>query len=126
MKLTDNLKEMNKIFNKISISDLIYRIEELEKCQDEFFKRCSPCTVGDKVVLIENINPDKNSGWYSSRHFLIKGSKAIVRSVEFYKDYFRIGVEFDDDSWLDFNQNIIKRDDKYTFIINSARLKKIN
>jgi hypothetical protein len=61
--------------------------------------------VGDKVKLNKTpvINTEESWGWLGSKHFLIKGAMATVRTREFYNGHFVFGLHFDHESWIDGN-----------------------
>lgn len=66
----------------------------------ELFARTVPYRAGDRVRLLRA--PKCEGGWASSRHFLVAGALATVKSVEI--DYlmrdWSLYLEFDDESWI--------------------------
>ena len=126
MNITDKLTEIKNIFKSVSIVDLIYQIEKLEKCKSEFFKRCAPCDEGDRVAIIKDLKIPKESGWYGCKHFLIVGAKGRVEKVDFLNGQFRVDVVFDYESWVDSQGNETEIEDKHTFCMNEKAIKKLN
>lgn len=64
-----------------------------------------PFRPGDRVVLTKTpeITPEKSWGWMGAKHYLIEGSKGIIRNVDFSADDKSLlgYVEFDDETWID-------------------------
>jgi hypothetical protein len=94
-KFTESFDKAIKEFS--CMSDFKYAIEN---CKD-LFERFAPCKIGDRVELTKtpDINPKDSWGWMDSKHFLIKGAVGTVKEVDFYHKKFKIGIEFDNETW---------------------------
>jgi hypothetical protein len=59
--------------------------------------------VGDRVEIANTpVITDKIAyGWQGGKHFLVKGAKGIIGTIDYYNDHFGYGVLFDDESWKD-------------------------
>ena len=92
--------EFFKSFGGMNTTDLLYKIEQYEDYRLGLLAR-SPFQIGDTVELAKDpgINEKDTPGWMHCKHFLIKGARAEVRSMDFYKKSFSYGLWFEKDSW---------------------------
>lgn len=98
-ELVDVHKNLSALQKKVE--DLSgYRIERIQESQASMFDRFCPFKVGDRVELAETINMEEGSGWSRSRHYLVKGSPAVVSHRGYYKERFTFEVTFDLESWI--------------------------
>lgn len=67
----------------------------------------APFRKNDRVRLAEPPELTPTSGWWGARHFLIYWAVGTVRAVRLDSTGWRVGVVFDDDSWID--QDLQKR-----------------
>ena len=81
--------------------DFGYKFKTVLTTYSQLFDRFCPYKIGDRVQLTKTSAIEKKSGWYSSRHFLIKGSIATVESCDFRDGLFWFNLAFDDESWID-------------------------
>lgn len=87
--------------------------------------------VGDQVQLTKTpeIGPHKAPGWQGSKHFLKKGSKAIIHSIEYNGHYNRYSYQliFNDESWIDLAGFVrpIKEKDKHVYNFSENYIEKI-
>ena len=93
----------------------------------DYYKGCMKAAKfrkGERVELKEDVDLSDCSGWVSSKHFLIKGSVATVRDVDYYQGKYRYDIEFDDETWIDHHG--VKRvpDKKHTFCFYQKSLKR--
>lgn len=114
-------KRLVAIKNKVSELDSLltgdfgYRLNQVLESYTSLFDRFCPYKIGDRVKLKETLDIPKGSGWYGSRHFLIKGAIATVRTCEYQKDSFCFGLEFDDESWIDMHGEVTPSSSKHLF-----------
>ena len=79
-----------------------YKLNEVLQNYASLFNRFCPYKVGDRVQLKENLDIAQDSGWYNSKHFLVKGAMATVKTCGNYRnELFCFGLEFDDESYID-------------------------
>ena len=81
-----------------------YFFEKIEGYINVLFNKYAPFRTGDRVALTQtpDITEEKSWGWLGSKHFLIKGAKGIVKSVDYDSGRgFCAQVVFDDESWID-------------------------
>lgn len=125
---------MERGMRKLNGGPLDYYITRLTNCYQLLLDKYAPFQIGDRVVLTETLEIKPDSGWYSYRHFLVKGAIGIVREVDADTDGFSAGIEFEDESWIpDFDspsQGIVKGTkvpikDKHQFWLHERHLVKI-
>jgi hypothetical protein len=69
-----------------------------------------------KLTKAPLINSSNASGWVGCQHFLIKGAKAVVKSVDVRSDgIINYSLVFDDESFIDAKGDIIPIKDHHTF-----------
>jgi len=78
-----------------------FKLNEVLQSYASMFNRFCPYQVGDRIKLKSDLNISDNSGWQSSKHFLIKGAIATVKDCGYRNDLFFFGLEFDDESYID-------------------------
>ena len=64
-----------------------YKLNEVLQSYTSMFNRFCPYQVGDRIKLKSDLNISDNSGWQSSKHFLIKGAIATVKDCGYRNDY---------------------------------------
>ena len=99
-------------------------IEQVVESYLSMFDRFCPFEEGDRVELIEDYDTSNSPGWASSKHFLIKGSKATVSDRGYRDGYFTFSVVFDNETWVDRNGCEQPVSNKHTFGFRESRLKK--
>lgn len=103
---------MEQGMRKLNGGPLDYYVTRLMDCYELLLDKYAPFKVGDRVVLTETPYIESESGWYSSKHFLVKGAEGIVREVAANRNGFNAGVEFLNQSWIptsdSLSQGIIK------------------
>jgi len=74
---------------------------------NSIWKRCH-LQVGDLVKLTKTpeITKEKSWGWLGAKHFLIEGATGRVVSRSFYNGLFMFYVQFDNESWIDFDGKV--------------------
>lgn len=87
-----------------SAGDRQWHFKKMAGYTKALFERFAPFKAGDRVHLAKtpDINPETSWGWMGSKHFLVKGAKGKVTSVDFDADTkkFTALVMFDDESWV--------------------------
>jgi hypothetical protein len=105
----DNVVEGARLIRQgISILDggpLEYYLERLAGCY-RFLLTLAPLQPGARISLTETPEIRHDSGWFGSKHFLVKGAQGTVRAVHATYDGFTYDVEFDDDSWIESHSKI--------------------
>jgi len=76
-------------------------LRHLLDCADAAYK-LSPFKEGDRVRLVKtpHISPYERHGWMGAKHYLVKGSRAVVREVSIYSGSYSYAVSFPDESWI--------------------------
>ena len=93
----------------------------------DYYKGCMKAAKfrkGERVELKEDVDLSDCSGWVSSKHFLIKGSVATVRDVDYYQGKYRYDIEFDDETWIDHEGNKQIPSKKHWFCFYQKSLKR--
>lgn len=88
------------------------------------FDRFCPFAVGDRVALTKTLDISEDSGWYSCRHFLIEGAVGTITQRGYSDGQFQFYVTFDDETWIDRDDNEQPVDDKHVFSLSESVLKK--
>lgn len=91
---------MEQGMRKLNGGPLDYYVTRLMDCYDLLLDKYAPFKIGDHVLLTETPTIEPSSGWYSSKHFLVKGAEGIVREVNVDKNGFSAGVEWLAQSWI--------------------------
>jgi hypothetical protein len=114
--------------SKIMPSEIDYKIKSVFNGYQEMFDRFCPFQIGDKVVLSKVPDFTKAPGLESSKHFLIEGAIAIVKTRNFKNQLFIFGLEFEEDSWIDTQGVIHKRkpEGRYLLCISELSLASYN
>lgn len=103
------------IHNKPDTSN--FDLESVYEAATLFYCR-HPLAVGTRVIMIKtpDINEKDTPGWMHSKHFLKKGALGEVTEIYVYKGKVRVGVIFDDETWLDKDgtKNPVSRKGMYT------------
>lgn len=82
-----------------------------------------PFQAGDKIKLTRN-HPCPGA-WVNSKHFLIKGGKGVIDSIQYYNERgFYADVVFDKESWIDEKGKVRPISDKHTYAMDFKYLKK--
>jgi hypothetical protein len=103
----DYLGEINALYTKVEElekaipSSLGYKLKTLLGSYHDIFERFCPYKVGDRVFLNKTPTIECGSGWYGSKHFLVKGAAGTIHSRDYCDGKFCFYVEWDDESWMD-------------------------
>lgn len=123
-ELLDFTKEIADFGKKIQSMELKFKVSEVIISYVSMFDRFCPFKEGDKVELVKNIPMDKESGWYSNRHFMIWGAKATVLERGYHDGMFTFGVMFDNETRIDLNGNEQPVEHKHIFHISESYFRK--
>jgi hypothetical protein len=101
-KIIDGLEKIGSIFG---CSLIEWR--HILQSANSLWSKC-PYQIGQAVQLNKTpeITQEKSWGWMGSKHFLIKGAVAHIKTREFYDGRFVFGLNFQDESWIDFEGKI--------------------
>lgn len=125
----NNIKaKVNELDRLLNGGELGFKLSEILESHASLFNRFCPHKVGDRVQLIEDLDIPEDSGWYSSKHFLIKGAIATVKQVGYRDDLFSFGLVFDDESWVHYRTGKIiptKDDQKHLFYLLENSIEKV-
>jgi hypothetical protein len=126
-KLKAGMEHIREAQYCFSAGPLEFWLKDLMECHDLLVRKYAPFKVGDRVILTRTpaIEADKNHGWLSYKHFLIKGAKATVQDVSVHGDGFFAHVWFDDESWIDRNGNAVAVANKSQFRFHEDDLVRI-
>lgn len=80
------------------MSELEWKLERVKEYAEGLFAR-APWKDGDRARLIKTPEIDHGSGWYGSRHFLVKGRIGTVSCVDFRGGKFNCLWCPDDQTW---------------------------
>ena len=104
LKVEETAKELQSLLSQ----EFGYKLTTLVNSYHELFDRFCPYKIGDRVQLTKEPEILSGSGWYGSKHFLIKGAIATVQSHDFRDDNFLFGLVFDEESWVSSDGKINK------------------
>ncbi len=100
-----------------------FKLNEVLQSYASLFNRFCPYKVGDRVQLKETLDIPEDSGWYSRRHFLIKGAIATVREIGYRNDLFSFGLVFDDESYIHYqSKEVIPISDKGVYYLSENEI----
>lgn len=83
--------------------DFDYHFNKLKGYARVLFDKYAPFKDGDRIKLSQDVEVlNSTSGWYGSRHMLIKDALGTVNGVDYNaeKGWFTADVEFDIESWI--------------------------
>lgn len=90
---------MDELNHELSGGPASYYYERLV----DYYNGCMAAAkfkVGQRVELVEAYAGDA-SGWAHCKHFMLKGAKATVVGVDYYKGEYSYDIEFDIETWID-------------------------
>lgn len=91
---------------------LDYYLKQLTMTYDAYIA-LSPFKVGDRVTLVAK--PNTNNNWNSSKHFLVPGEPATIRSIGAFNGKREYDIEFDNESWVDKDGKVHPPINKHTY-----------
>lgn len=116
------VSELDSLLNK----ELDFKLNEVLESYASLFNRFCPYKIGDRVKLREDLTIRQNSGWYGSRHFLVRGAIATVKTYGDYRqDLFYFGLEFDDESYINQHGEIRPVGSKHLFYLSENEIQKL-
>ena len=107
---------------------LSYTVRCLTKAYELLVNKYAPIVIGDRVVLVNHVDFNKASGWSGAKHFLKPGALGTAKTVSVDGDgFFRIGVIFDNESYVNFKETVvlISDENKSIYEFYEGYLKKI-
>jgi hypothetical protein len=101
--------------------------KKLREYAQALFER-APFKVGDRVqmTVTPEITPEKSWGWMGARHFLVKGSLATVREVDFSDGHFCAWLHFDLDSWKSDDGTVHPSERKSLFCLWDTQIERVS
>jgi hypothetical protein len=103
-----------------------WEVKRIQECVEGLFT-FAKFKVGDRVKMAATypINKEDSWGWMAYRHLFKSGSKATVVSVDWYNNTFNYMIEFDQNTWIDDQNNIhpCSKDSHHNFSITEKWLK---
>ena len=94
-------KEFHTSISKRFGGSFDWSMEQVMESYLSLFDRFSPYRIGDRVKLVKTCDVDECSGWYNSKHYLVKDSKATVKGRGYSKGEFTFDIMFDNETWID-------------------------
>lgn len=92
---------------------------------ETLFTRYAPFQIGDRVQLAKQWQTDNTeSGWYGCQHFMTKGASATVVDIDCIKGAWRISVEFDNETFISYDGNVLPVTEKYVYVFGEGWFKK--
>jgi hypothetical protein len=109
------LEGLEKIGSVLGCSIIEWRY--ILQSANTIWQKC-PYQIGQAVQLNKTpeITGEKSWGWLHASHFLIKGAIAHIKTRKFYDGRFVFGLNFQDESWIDFEGKIHTRPDKSLYM----------
>ena len=106
-----------------------FKLSQVLESYTSLFGRFCPHKIGDRIQLKETLDIPEGSGWYGSKHFLIEGAIATVRTCEYRNNSFCFGLVFDDESYVDYRSGEIKpepEDDKHLYYLSEEKIESLS
>jgi len=125
--LKDIMKELTALSNRIrpGCSPSEWSLDQVMNSFLSIFDRFCPLKIGDRVELVKNLPIEESSGWYSCRHFLIRGAMGTVEDRGYRDDKFTFDIIFDNETWIDREGVEREVDRKHTFSLSEDVLRLI-
>jgi hypothetical protein len=102
--ITEGVKLIEQGMRRLSGGPLDYYLKQLVKARELLLTRFAPFKVGDRIILWHTPIIEPESGWYCSRHFLVAGSLGTVKESDCDGEgRLRFYVEFDNETWIDYD-----------------------
>lgn len=93
----------------------------------EYYEGCMKAAkykVNETVELREDVDTNDAPGWEHCKHFLIKGAKAKVYEVDYYKGKYCYDIVFENESWINESGQKVLIENKHTFCFGENHLRK--
>lgn len=103
-KVKDGLAKIKEGFAQLNSGPASYTLDVLLAAYTTLVSEYAEFDVGQRVELreIPKSALDKNSGWYSCRHFLVPGNGGKIQHISCDSDgRLRYDVVFDRETWID-------------------------
>ncbi len=111
-------------FGEASGSDFRQWIWDLQQA-DKLWYRC-PFAENDRVVLTKTPIIGEASGWRGAKHFLVEGAVALVVSVGFLDGEFKVGLIFDNETYIDHRGQECGVDQKSVYVFRESFVRKLS
>ena len=121
----DDLKELTGLFDAAAkkARDLAgFKVEQIVESYQFMFDRFCPLKVGQRVMLTTAPDFERAPGWRHCKHFLVPGAEGVVKNRGYSNNHFVFDIEFDDQSYIDRNDEEIPLGEKCTFRFREADL----
>lgn len=115
------VKEANAILSRGPIE---YYVNKLLGAHRYAIENHAKLKVGDRAILVKEIDFSAAPGWVHCKHFLKLGALCTVSEVDLNENGFSCSVEFDDESWIDSTGVVRQIKDKHTFFFSESYLEK--
>lgn len=119
-----NIMLLSQTLSALSGIPIKYAFRNLIECKKALLDLYSPFHPGDRVKLREDEDIRKSPGWTHCKHFLTRGSRAVVRDIDFRNGNFYADIVFDDDSWIGIDGKKHPANKKHKFCFLQSKLKK--
>ena len=130
-KYAEDLKDIARLAREFSKSisgacggSFEWGMTEMAESYLSMFERFCPFQIGDRVEMLRDVEVKESSGWYTCRHFLIRGGKATINNRGYSNGKFSFDVVFDDETWIDGNGDEKPVHTKHTFGLNETYFRK--
>jgi hypothetical protein len=107
--LSSAFQKIQDLNHMLSGNEYGYKLTSVIANHNSLFDRFCPFKIGDRVTLLKTpeISDTVAWGWIGSKHFLTEGAIGTIHSVDYYRNLFQFGVQFDDDSWISSSDGIV-------------------
>lgn len=97
------IEELRRVVGILTNPDFLYRLRKYSAAYNALLTRYAPFKVGDRVRLSQSPSLANAPGWSGCEHFLVKGGRATVVSLDITPDNGLLWyhVAFDEESWYD-------------------------
>lgn len=126
-ELLEGVRLISKGIDKLQAGPLDYYLKKLIAARELLLTRFAPFRVGDTVTIRQVPDFNKSPGWNGCRHFLVPGSRAVIRSSDCDdRGCLRFEVEFETESWIDSEGTIRPVSSKHIFCFFEDELILVN
>ena len=77
------------------------------------------------MLCSADVDTSDAPGWNHCKHFLIKGAQAVITSVDYRKGKFYYDIIFDEETFINTDDEIKPVKNKHTFNFEQSKLKRI-
>lgn len=134
MKISEGAKKIAEVLNKFeelnkaANQDFTYWVKQIYDANVYLTNKYCQYEKGEKVLLAKTPEIKQGHGWYHHRHFLVKGTEAVINDIGCGVNGFYYYLSFPSESWVpDYGEDRSPQltPNKHLFCLNEEYVKKI-